>query len=780
MTKRKKSLSGFVPVSIAALLTAIIAFSVIGCKTRGPKKSASTLRTSDEYGSHARLTTPQLWSYLNERLLQQKSSKAVDDGSDPSQDIWDYYVDPVSTAKLKGIKVDNSRDFFGVPLKDLQSCLPDQKRTIDGVQKCVAYDNLMRYFWSPGAKGEVLQNPKDWYVNIIPQFYGGRQPALKRFVREGDIIVYFHPEYRSDSFDNVLQWRTTHAATIIERSQGEGNSEPTILTVDTPAGYAKPFNGADDTTFHVFRFVPRGTGNNWAVADMYGKQIARWGTLGFDKFGFQGDYGVMADNVRSAGDIARFKGAYLGAANDGAASTIPQMYCAWFAWTNLTLGWNHPFSRDGLGADAYDALVGTRFGQLRETHQYSGGDFDTGYKIPDDMQDGFKAKREFAVTPLTAPELIMGFLDRIVGPDTSAISAEHFVGLAKQKAGILASMAQNPSIASQFSVEPREGIPAEQMNAPDYNAKIVQTFGTFATFYSELGDKVAGGSLTLKDAKLAAKGEVTKVVAKEWTTTAGVSRKWIPPYGFIHHAEYGYANYRNEGEPVLVYVGTVIHEKFLRKKGEAPGTKKMAVMAGTKATDADRALDKRIYEVLGCEVKDDGLGYRELLKHLSAAEDYRCSDGDAGLIKAKMNLPETKAVASMIADWRSTQALSPRDVFVRNTFGLDPVLVRRLLVSFWNNPTVHFKPAIYEGESATIESAVTNLRILLADPIDDMRAQQADPDLLNNKGHPRRTSEIPCVSRSRPQGVPTCESFARDFGSDVPTEPNNPDMVPLP
>jgi len=764
---------------LIGLVAPVVAVGALGaCKTKSPQRS-SALRTADEYGDHARMSTPQLWSYLNDKLLQQKSQKAADDGTDPALDIWDYYVDPISVGKLKGIKVDNHRDFFGVALKDLQVCLPQQKRTVDGAEKCYAYDNLMRYFWGKGGRGEVLQNPKDWYVNVIPQFYGGKQPAMKRFTREGDIIVYFHPEYRSDALDNVLQWRTTHAATIIERPLTGSSGETTLLTVDTPAGYAKPFNGADDTTFHVFRFVPRGTGDNWDVADMYGKQIARWGTLAFDKFGFQGDYGVMADNMRSPADIARFKTAYLAAGNGG-ENTVPRMYCAWFAWTNLTLGWNHPFSRDGIGAEAFDGLVGTRFADLRETHAYAGGDFDTGYKIPDNMADNFKAKREFAVTPMTAPELLLGFLDRIVGSDTSAINAEHFVGMAKQKAGILAGMAQNPGIAGKFQVEQREGIPPDQLNATQYNEKIIQTFMFFAGFYNDISEKVAGGQVALKDAKLAVNAELNKIVAKEWTTTAGVSRKWIPPYGFMHHAEYGYANYRKEGEPVLVYVGTVIHEKFLRKKGEQPGSKKMAVVAGTKATDKDRALDKRIYEILGCEVKDDGLGFMELLKHFDPATDYRCPDGAAGLIKAKFNDSENKVVMTMLADWRAGQALSPRDVFVRNTFGLDPVLMRRLLVSFWNNPTVHFKPAIYEGEAASVESAATNLRILLADPLDDMAAEQANPDLLNNQGHPRRTTAMSCVARARPVSAATCESFARDFDATAPTEPNNPDMVPLP
>lgn len=735
-------------IAVGLSLAVIMAVNP-GCKSRTPVQSKAA--SADDYPTGNPLSTPELHAYLKSRIEKQAAKATVDDGSNPSEDVWEYYIDHLAANKLWGINLRNSRDMFGVPLSALRfpegtplpdPCPEENKLTVDGKAACLAMDNLMRYVWEPKAKGKHLQNSKDWFVHLIPQFYGSKQPAMQKFIREGDIIVYFHPEKRKDNPSSIVQWRTTHAATIIKRE-----SDGALMTVDTPTGYAQPFNGTDSTPFHVFRFIPRDF-QDWKVADEYGKQIARWGTLGFGKFSFQGDYGVMAQNMLRESDIDKFVDGYLKAARTG-EKVLPNMYCAWFAWTNLNLGWMRPMTPNGLGKARYDSLVGETFPQIYKTHSYEKGDFDKGYAVPASLQNRMSKRQNFAVMPMTAPELMLGFLDRLAGRTTDASTAAEFIAVAKIKAAMLAAFSEpNAGVVRTFQVESRE-LEANETPTPqdEYNGNIQRTFQAFAEKFEEMATKVGSGQLDVKDAQKEINTTFTKLVKDEWTTNLNVSRKWIPPYGFIHHAEYGYENYnvQDKAQPVLAYVGTVFHEKFLRKNGEQPGSRKMSILQESVATPDDLSLDKQIYERLGCSPQDDGNGWKALLEHLDpTVSSPSCGTRHQSLVQ--FNSKELRAVKEMINAWPISETPSERATFVHNTFGLDNVLMRRLLVSFWNDPTQYFKPAIYEGEASTIDSAVLNLRILLGNETMTMNQDPADQSKYNTDGHPRRSTTIPCIA----------------------------------
>ena len=727
-----------------------------GCKSREPAMGGSRVASADDYPVGQPLTTLELHKYLKDRTAKQSAKATVDDGSNPSEDIWDYYVDHIAANKLWGIEARNSRDVFGVPLTSLRfpsgTPLPDpcpevNKIDINGTPACLAMDNLMRYMWEPKAKAQVKQDAKDWFVHLIPQFFGSKQPAMQKFIREGDIIVYFHPETRVDNPGTIVQWRTTHAATIIKRE-----SDGALMTVDTPSGYAQPFNGMDTTPFHVFRMVPRDF-QDWSVADEYGKQVARWGTLAFDKFGFQGNYGVMAGHMKRESDIDKFVDGYLKSASS-TNKVLPPMYCAWFAWTNLNLAWMRPMTPSGLGKDEYNKLVGQTFSNLRPTHNYQNGNFDKGYAVPASMQGRMTKRNNFAVMPMTAPELMLGFLDRMVGRTTDATTPAQFVSMAKMKAAMLAAFADPSSgVVGTFQVEPRTLQAGDTPTAQDdYNAEVQKTFLTFAAKFEDLVQKVSTGAIDVAGAQKEINETFVKVVKDEWTKNIDVSRKWIPPYGFMHHAEYGYEKYnvQDKAQPVLAYVGTVMHEKFLRKKGEAPGSKKMSMIAETPAKTEDADLDADIYAKLGCPASADGNGWKALLSHLDPDTASTPVCGTPNPKVQRMTAPEWKAVKQMVDNWEVGTTPTERQIYVRNTFGLDPVLSRRLLVSYWNDPTQFFKPAIYEGTAATVDSAVVNLRILLGDQVMTMKTDPADEAQYNTVGHPRRTTSVPCIAFASP------------------------------
>ena len=741
---------------LISVISLVALDSVSACK---PRREESRVNAADEYGSAQSMPTQELHSYLKKRVEAQAAKKTLDDGTNPKEDIWDYYVDPLLINKQMGINIKNHRELFGLPLTALRlpagAPIPDvcpeaNRMEVDGKPACLAADNLMRYMWEPKGRGTYRKDPKDWFVHLIPQFYGSKQPALQRFLKDGDIIVYFHPQKRGDVPAVTTQWRTTHAATILKRE-----SDGAVMTVDTPAGYAKPFNGVDSTPFHVFRFVPRSF-PDWSVVDEYGRQIARWGTLGFDQFKFEGNYGVMATALRTSADIDKFADNYIKSARDTSGSLfLPNMYCSWFAWTNLNLGWMRPFSPSGLGDTRYRSLVGKKFEDAKVSHVFSEGDFDKGYAVPKSMQSRLTKKESFALMPMTAPELLLGFLDRVVGRTADVSSAQEFVGMAKVKAGMLAGILADPNNIRTIQNEARlvaqyaggvSPTPAQSQSVEEYNGKVTVTIQTFAKMFDDLADAVAAGRIDYKFALQNISDEFLKVVKREWTDKLDVSRKWIPPYGFMHHADYGYENYnvQEKGHPVMVYVGTVMHEKFLRRKGEKPGKKSLSMITALEPTADDLALDKDIYKALGCEVKGDGNGWRALLKQVSPSGESGCGKAPQGL--QKMTKAEFAALESMLKDWEVSSPPSERDIFVRNTFGLDPVIARRLLVSYWNDPTKHFKVSIYEGDASTIDTAVLNIRILLSSESIKLNPVPATTELYERVGHPRRSSGVPCLA----------------------------------
>ena len=740
---------------------------VLSCK---PRKEESRVQAADDYPAEKLMPTVELHKYLKKRVDEQAARNVLDDGVDTTKDIWDYYVDPIATSKQLGLNIKNHREFFGVPLSALRlppgspvpDICPEVNRTeLNGKPACLVVDNMMRYMWEPKAKGTIKKDPKEWFVNLIPQFYGSKQPAMQRFLRDGDTIVYFHPEVRKDVPSVVTQWRTTHAATIMRRE-----SDGAIMTVDTPAGYAKPFNGVDSTPFHVYRFIPRDF-QDWDVVDEYGKQIARWGTLGFDQFKFEGNYGVMATAMRTPSDIDKFADNYIKSALDpNTVQTLPNMYCAWFAWTNLNLGWMRPMSPAGLGQSRFSSLSGKRFTDARQSHVYAGGDFNKGYAVSPNKQARMSRRENFAVMAMTAPELLLGFLDRVVGRTADISSPQAFVGMAKVKAGILAGILADQNNITTIQNEARlvalyagnaQPAAAQSAAVKEYNSKVVKTLQTFAKTFDDLANAVGTGQMSYQDAQKNISEEFLKVVKSEWTDQLDVSRKWIPPYGFVHHAEYGYEKYnvQDKAQPVLAYVGTVMHEKFLRKKGEKPGKKPLSVIASLNASAEDLTLDQEIYKLLDCAVKNDGNGWRALLSHLNPAANARpeCGKAPPGIVK--MTQAEYDAIRKMLSDWEMKSTPTERDIYVRNTFGLDPVVARRLLASYWNDPTKYFKVSIYEGAASTIDSAVLNIRLLLSSENISLNPKQADTDQYSKVGHPRRDTPVPCLAFAAIEGS-TC------------------------
>ena len=263
-----------------------------------------------------------------------------------AENDWEFEID---VEKLNedihdpASKLSESIDFFGRPYKEIQSCPDSEKVTYDdGSTACKTYDNAMTYVYKTGERSAKP------YVHIIPERQGLDQPEMEKYIRDGDLMVYFYSRGRSGRLSqSSMKWRASHATTITKKMV---DGQLRLARVDNPSNYGHPFNGDDQSTFHIFRFMPKnadGSEMDPIKADIHRDSVAKWGTLGYDHFGFA-SYDVAAFKMRSPKDITdNYANAYLNSALSSALSdrgvTPPNnakgsdMYCAWFVYMNLNL-----------------------------------------------------------------------------------------------------------------------------------------------------------------------------------------------------------------------------------------------------------------------------------------------------------------------------------------------------------------------------------------------------------------------------------------------------------
>ncbi|MCB0414674.1 MAG: hypothetical protein KDD50_10100 [Bdellovibrionales bacterium] len=510
---------------------------------------------------------------------------------------------------------------------------------VNGLGRLHVQDNNFTYKWSLNGPGVRVKNG---FNHIIPQRMGLDQPEMKRFLKEGDIIVFWHPETRGDEPDNYNQWRASHAATIVERKNLDGTFS--LATADTPAGYARPFDGNDDMPFHVFRFIPRDQNgkpvDNWQE---YGKNIAKWASLGFDKFEFNGDYGAM--NLKTKYQLDRFKQAYL--TGEGFEDEF-SMYCAWFVYTNLNLGYYFPFNQKGMGSDWQDQIKKAAINAQRPYQCISkeglvSGDQDQKcYGSNNEIvpHPGRRSDRELAINFVSAPQLVLNFVNKLLGSDKEnlpsskigtsewAKEVKDFAATLKKKAGFFLSSADNFSYNLMVQDSDSRGWdPAiSSIDSEEYNRQLKDELANAAFNYDRIGDLVISnaqqilpeiqqlaqnGNLTeagrkaeelqdkIKQLENQLRGLTATVVNNARTKSAG--KAWMPPYGYMaeadHYEEYMTLDQEQESVPQLVYVGTVIHRDLLKNYGEADVTFVNPV-ADTVAIEEDRDLDWKIKLVL--------------------------------------------------------------------------------------------------------------------------------------------------------------------------------------
>ena len=215
----------------------------IACKQRGRRSGVK-----DSTGANAGKSTTETLRYLRDTAKIDGFKFEINMTA-----FNDEFTDDVS-------KIKKPAEYFGRPYKEIQNCSDEEKAQYGGA--CMGWDNQMTYVYNPDGEGERKERGAG-YNNIIPMRVGDSQPEIDEFMRPGDIIAFYHPERRRSALGGEeMQWRATHAATIV-RKNGK------ITTADTPAGYAKPFNGNDPTPFHVFRIMPKDAEGNGVIDYLY-------------------------------------------------------------------------------------------------------------------------------------------------------------------------------------------------------------------------------------------------------------------------------------------------------------------------------------------------------------------------------------------------------------------------------------------------------------------------------------------------------------------------------
>lgn len=680
---------------------------------------------------------------------------------------WDWEINPKSLNEdVQGEAIRVPGEGMGVPYAEVQVCDESQKVEMEGGKKgCIVMDNAMTYDYTNGKRVAP-------YNNLIPQRQSEDQPDMDKWMQEGDIVIYFHPERRSGQLNgDAMQWRVTHAATVVRR-------DGKIATADTPSGYARPFDGNDDHPVHVFRFMPKDEAGNDLpdeLAQKYRLMIAKWATLGFNQFTFTGSYDSAAGQLKGPKSIATFGDYYLKAAIQGdipkcsspqEKNCFPLMYCAWFVYTNLNLAWMHPMNAAGLAAIPSGAQV-TPTGNFEKVWRSRSDNADP---IPMtrflDNDAGLKPHADYAFQPMTAYGLVHGFLVRIVGEDED--NPALFVARALNKAGILAAMSKDEGIKGTFASEEGYVPNFDAAKADAINAKIGDMMLEFAGAYKMAADKVQAGTMKPKDAIKMINDLKDMRTTEKNAAFQDYTKRWIPPYTYAYVAE-NFGNRDLSKRPVLAYVGTVVHEKFLKKRGAADAGATLSILPSRKATDRDRALDKAMYAAIGMEAKDDMKGYQFFFECLADKARANCGSN----IKRWFNEFERDALLTYANDWKAGASINGKDARTRNTWGLDAVLFRRLLGSYWNDPAAGFRPNLLASATGNpaIQNTASNIRLLMSAEI-DLAAAQADaskyatgerktpmPCLTTNIGETSTGTPPSCSYKVKVEGAAAAETF---------------------
>jgi len=438
------------------------------------------------------------------------------------------------------------------------------------------------------------------YLNIVALRRAERhqQQELRSTLRNGDILVYFHPED-----DDTTQYQMHHAAMYYDTGSGPlaismpGSGEPFVHHVDNPTSYGPAFNaGASSTPFHVFRFSPNGAAGTAGrdaegrfefpcsdeIRDASGPEECQAGAAKFtitdeaaEQYAYMARNWALIDNGhvpfadfhsltwRDAGqrgragatftqEVDRFATPILNGDEEG----TPEVYCAGLVFTNLTLGMNRPLNERGLGA-LFPTFAGRTYSHDDGYMRYGEG---TGIDAlsAEDLGDPMNLPRlgTFPVEPIMASDIIDAWLDGYYGGRLHRESNGTRGLPTKARAQILVA-AKQQLIGGFGSLRWDQAMKPGSLNAQSPVAS-ERNLMVYANAY-------CGGCLGLPDAFFEQFSPENRERVREASTDMAkmkqleqdfVQNRYVPPplYHVVAQRE----------DSLLTYVATVIHEDLLQ------------------------------------------------------------------------------------------------------------------------------------------------------------------------------------------------------------------------
>lgn len=320
--------------------------------------------------------------------------------------------------------------------------------------------------------GQMIDPPG--YLNIIAQLNAERheQTEVRNYLRNGDILVYFHPEDQ-----DTTQFRMHHAAMFYDTGEGplaiSLDGVPFVHHVDNPVSYGPAFNaGPTMHPFHVYRFNPNGAPNTESrdadghfvfpcteeisgpggpaecqagdatftitddMAAQYSYMARNWalitnGHAPFSSFHYM-SWNDEADRAaQSLGVIEEVDRYAMPALQRG---ETPQVYCAGLVYTNLNLALNRPLNQDSLGP-MWDVFQGNSYEFTDRYMNLGVGQNDARTALSAaELQDAadLPSLGQLVFEPITASDIVDAWLEGYFGRLPRDVRAQILGGNAQQ------------------------------------------------------------------------------------------------------------------------------------------------------------------------------------------------------------------------------------------------------------------------------------------------------------------------------------------------------------
>lgn len=459
--------------------------------------------------------------------------------------------------------------------------------------------------------GQMIDPPG--YLNIIAQLNADRteQMEINQHLRNGDILVYFHPE---DS--DTTQFRMHHAAMFYDTGEGplaiSLDGEPFIHHIDNPVSYGPAFNsGVTTPPFHVFRFNPNGAagvgGRNDAgryvfpctdeIRDAGGPAECQ---AGEDTFTLSDDmaaqYGYISRNwaliTNAHAPFASFHNMSWNDAADRASlghsildevdryarpalerGETPEVYCAGLVYTNLNLALNRPLNQAALGPDLWNLFQANSY-EFDDRYMTlgSGSNAARGALTAAELEDTHSLPRvgRLAFEPITATDIIDAWLEGYFGRLPREYRAQILGGAADRIAQGFRSL-----VWAAGKIEEAE---STVVATPERIQQYAMAYGAGDADGHTIS--IQGGELVVVPGP---DGQPDLPQMKELELEY-IDNRYVPPPLYYVLA--------NQPDSLISYVGTVIHVDLLSPIGDNEGH----TGSGGVAEFAEGGPDTSLYE----------------------------------------------------------------------------------------------------------------------------------------------------------------------------------------